>query len=184
MSRRSSRTVRIAVALAAALGVAAAAIPGRAGPELVAFPADYRSQFVAVGTVDRPDRSPPQVRHFYINRAALEAARPGQPFPNGTVLIMEDRRAQLGPDGQPMRDAEGRFLSSDQVVALFVQEKRTGWGTEYPDNIRNGEWEYAAFAADGTRRDAPTTGCFQCHRTRARQDYSFLVWHYIRDQRR
>ena len=24
-------------------------------------------------------------------------------------------------------------------------EKRKGWGTEYPDNIRNGEWEYQAF---------------------------------------
>src|SRR5206468_6681573 len=98
MSRHSRRTIRLVAALAAIIAIAAAAIPGRAGPELVAFPADYRSQFAAVGTVDRPDRSPPQVRHFYMNRSALDAARPNQPFPSGTILIMEDRRAQLGPD--------------------------------------------------------------------------------------
>src|SRR5258707_5386841 len=109
MSPRSRRATRFAAALAAIVGVAAAAIPGRAGPELVTFPVDYRSQFVPVGTVDRPDRTPAQVRHFYINRAALDAARPDQPFASGTILIMEDRRAQLGPDCQPMRDAEGRF---------------------------------------------------------------------------
>ena len=32
-------------------------------------------------------------------------------------------------------------------------EKRTGWGTEYADDIRNGEWEYQAFKADKTVND-------------------------------
>jgi len=27
-------------------------------------------------------------------------------------------------------------------------EKRTGWGTGYQDDTRNGEWEYSAFTAD------------------------------------
>jgi hypothetical protein len=65
-----------------------------------------------------------------------------------------------------------------------MQEKRTGWGTGYPESQRNGEWEYAGFDPDGTRRSASTAPCFQCHMSRAGQDYSFLVWHYIRDQRR
>ena len=180
----SPRDRRALVALAAVGLVAIAALPGRAGPELVAFPAEYRSAFAPVGTVDRPDRTPPQVRHFYVNRSALDAARPNTPFPSGTVMVMEDRRAQLGPDGRPVRDAEGRFVSTDQVLAVFVQEKRTGWGADYPAALRNGEWEYAAFDPDGTRRSAPTTGCFTCHLTRAGQDYSFLVWHYVRDRPR
>ena len=27
-------------------------------------------------------------------------------------------------------------------------EKRDGWGTEYKDDIRNGEWEYQVFGPD------------------------------------
>jgi len=27
-------------------------------------------------------------------------------------------------------------------------EKRTGWGRDYPDALRNGEWEYRVFTAD------------------------------------
>ena len=54
MSRRS-RTILAAAALAAV--VVAAAIPGRAGPELVAFPAGYGSGFVPVGTIDRDRKS-------------------------------------------------------------------------------------------------------------------------------
>jgi len=27
-------------------------------------------------------------------------------------------------------------------------EKRTGWGSEYPEAKRNGEWEYQVFHAD------------------------------------
>lgn len=179
-----SRVKPLRLAACAALAIAASSAIGRAGPDLVQFPANYRSDFVPVGTVDRPDRNPQQVRHFYMNRTALEASRPGQPFPSGTVLIMEDRPAQRGADGQPLRDAEGRFISTDQALAVFVQEKRTGWGAEYPANLRNGEWEYAAFDPNGTRRTAPTTGCFQCHLSRREQDYSFLVWRTIIDQRR
>ena len=34
----------------------------------------------------------------------------------------------------------------DRVV---VMEKRPGTGAAYPENLRNGDWEFAAFTADG-----------------------------------
>jgi len=51
-------------------------------------------------------------------------------------------------------------------------EKRAGWGTEYPDDIRNGEWEYSAFTADQKFNDkANYKACFQCHTPHAKQDF-------------
>ena len=51
-------------------------------------------------------------------------------------------------------------------------EKRAGWGTEYPDDVRNGEWEYSAFTADQKFNDkANYKACFQCHKPHAKQDY-------------
>ncbi len=53
-------------------------------------------------------------------------------------------------------------------------EKRTGWGTEYPDTIRNGEWEYQAFKTDKTPNPAANlTNCFTCHKPLDKQDFVF-----------
>src|SRR5256712_12282353 len=51
-------------------------------------------------------------------------------------------------------------------------EKRAGWGTEYPDDVRNGEWEYSPFTADQKFNDkANYKPCFQCHKPHAKQDF-------------
>ena len=51
-------------------------------------------------------------------------------------------------------------------------EKRAGWGTEYNDDIRNGEWEYQAFGPDKKVNDkANLNACFQCHKPHAGQDF-------------
>ncbi|MGH7264820.1 MAG: cytochrome P460 family protein [Candidatus Rokuibacteriota bacterium] len=165
---------------APAIGAALIALTAFAGPEKVEYPKDYRTRFVVYGIVDRPDRK--IVRLFYANPEAVETAKPGQPVPDGAVLVMEDHKAQLDAKGQPVRDAEGRFVPTDEVTAVFVQEKRRGWGVEYPPEKRNGAWEYAWFNPDGSRKaDAKFDGCFSCHQSRAARDYTFLFVKYIED---
>src|SRR5262245_34674789 len=54
-------------------------------------------------------------------------------------------------------------------------EKRAGWGAEYPDNVRNGEWEYQAFKADKSVNTGANLGaCFNCHKPLDKQDYVYL----------
>ena len=163
------------LALSTALAGAAAAVIGagaRAGGEKVAFPDTY-DKGVLYTTVDRADNK--HYREFYAPRAAIEAAKKGQPMPSGTVLTMVQYAAQLGPDGNPAKDANGRFVKGN-LVAYAVMEKRTGWGAEYPDNVRNGEWEYQAFTADKKVNDkANLTACFNCHKPKADADYLFTL---------
>ncbi len=53
-------------------------------------------------------------------------------------------------------------------------EKRTGWGGEYAADIRNGEWEYARFLADGKRFENPDMkACFECHKRLEGVDFLF-----------
>jgi hypothetical protein len=152
-----------------AIGIAASAM---AGPEKVAYPESYRTEFVRYITIDRPDRK--IVRWFYVNPEALAAAQPGEDLPDGTVLIMEDHQARLDAREEPVVDAQGRFISTDEVTNVFVMEKRPGWGAEYPPEMRNGEWEYAWFLPDGARKaDAKFDGCFACHMNRAGRDFTF-----------
>mgnify|MGYP000001379516 CR=1 FL=1 len=175
------RKPAVIAAFTVAFGVAAVTFRAMAGPERVEFPVGYQQKFVVFGATDRPDRKPAQVRVFYANPEAAAAARADQPVPDGAVLIMEDRKAKLGAAGNPEKDATGRFIASDDVLAVFVQEKRRGWGEAYPANVRNGDWDYAVFQPGGARRDVSTAGCFSCHLKRAPTDYTFIFQRWAID---
>jgi amicyanin len=120
-------------------------------------------------TVDRYDIK--QFRELYANKEAVDAVRRGQPVPGGTVLTLIQYKAKTDDKGNPVKGPDGRFIK-ENVLAYGVMEKRAGWGTEYPDNIRNGEWEYQAFTADKkVNPKANLTSCFQCHKPHEKQDF-------------
>lgn len=153
-----------------------------AGPEKITYPEGYGTEFVRYFTVDRPDRD--IVRFFYVNRQALEAAQPGQELPYGTVLVMEDHKVRLDANEEPVSDTQGRFIPTDGVTNVFVMEKREGFGQEYPPEKRNGEWEYAWFLPDGSRKtDAEFDGCFSCHLNRTERNFTFTFYKYMLDQK-
>ena len=141
---------------------------GSAGPDKIVFPENYKDG-VLYAVIDRHDVK--QYRELYGTAAAVEAARAGKPIPNGSVLTLVQYKAQVDAQGNPIKDANGRFVKGD-LLAYTVMEKRAGWGTEYPDDLRNGDWEYAAFGADRKLNDkANYKGCFQCHKPHEAQDF-------------
>ena len=158
-----------AVAVVALLGaVLLVTARSAAGPDKIMFPADFKAG-VLYTTTDRYDIK--QYRELYATPEAVKAAQDGKPLPSGTVLTMVQYKAQVDAQGGPLKDARGRFLRGD-LVAYTVMTKRTGWGSEYPDDLRNGEWEYAVFTADGKLNDkANYKACFQCHKPHEQQDF-------------
>jgi hypothetical protein len=165
-------TIRIHVTIASISASAALAVvlQARAGGDKVAFPEDY-AKGVLYTTVDRPDNK--QYRELYTSAAAVDAAKKGQPLPSGTVITLVQYAAKLDPQGNPEKNPTGRFIKAN-LIGYTVMEKRTGWGAEYPDNVRNGEWEYQAFKADRTpNTGANLTACFNCHKPLDKQDFVF-----------
>jgi len=167
MTKRTHMTVVAIAGAVAALTV----IPVRAGGDKIAFPANY-AEGVLYTTVDRADNK--QYRELYVSPpAAVEAAKKGEALPSGTVLTLVQYAAKLDGSGNPEKDANGRFIKTN-IIAYTVMEKRTGWGAEYPDNVRNGEWEYQLFKADQSPNTAAKLGaCFECHKPQAKQDFVF-----------
>ncbi len=160
---------RVAPALTAALLLAAAV--SFAGADKVAFPSGYR-EWRLYAKSDRPDNK--TVRDIYANEAATYAGQRGRPLPSGSVLAMDVYRAKLDNTGAPVKGPDGRFVKGN-LVGVFVMEKRTGWGAEYPDSLRNDEWEYARFAADGARQNVDTKPCLECHKPESAKDYVFTL---------
>jgi hypothetical protein len=155
----------------AALAAVSLTVAVRAGGDKVAFPENY-AKGVLYTTVDRADNK--QYRELYAPKEAIDAVKAGKPIPSGTVLTMVNFKAKLNAAGEPEKDANGRFIKTDEIAGIAVMEKRAGWGTEYPDDVRNGEWEYQAFKADKTVNDkANLKGCFTCHKPYDKQDFVF-----------
>jgi plastocyanin len=164
----STRVLRFAVLALVVAAIAAATARSSAGPEKIAFPARYQDGILYT-VADRYDVK--QYRELYASEAAIRAAREGRPLPTGTVLTLLQFKAQVDAQGNPVKDARGRFVKGE-LIAYAVMEKRRGWGAEYADDIRNGEWEYALFGADGTFNDkANYKACFQCHKPHDAQDF-------------
>jgi hypothetical protein len=146
----------------------------RAGGDNVKFPANY-AKWVLYTTVDRPDNK--QYREIYITQFAFDQVKAGKPLPSGSAITMVNYKAKLNAAGEPEKDANGRFIKTDEIAGILVMEKRMGWGAEYPADMRNGEWEYQAFKADGTVNDkADLKACFTCHLQKvANQDFVFTL---------
>jgi Cytochrome P460 len=134
---------------------------------------------VLYNKVDRPDRK--MIRFMYVDPEAHAAAEAGEPAPYGTVLIMEDHRAKLEGE-EAVRDADGRMVPTDEIANVFVMEKQPGWGAGYPPEKRNGEWEYAWFQPDGSRKTGENVNfdrCFECHKGVADQDFTFTLQPFV-----
>ena len=157
------------IVLPAAVVTALALVaPTDAGPEKITFPAGHRSH-VLYATVDRYDIK--QHRELYGTPEAVKAAREGRPLPSGSVLTLVQYKAQVDAQGNPLKGPDGRFLKGN-LIGYTVMEKRTGWGAEYPPEMRNGEWEYAVFTADQKLNEkANYKACFACHKPHEKQDF-------------
>ena len=157
-------------AIAAAIGIIAAGTAGvsSAGPELIKFPYDYLKGTL-YATVDRPDTK--QYRELYASPGVVEAVRAGKPIPSGAVLTLVQWSVVQDDKGVPLKDKDGRFVKKD-ILAHTVMEKRTGWGTEYPPELRNGEWEYSVFNPTGQfNPKANFKACFECHKPHEKLDF-------------
>jgi hypothetical protein len=156
----------VAAAVVGMIGLTFA--PAQAGRDKVAFPENY-AKGVKWRVADKPQFK--QVQEFYAMPDAIEAARKEQPMPNGTVFVGVQYNVQLDGQGNPVLGPDGRFIKTN-LRGYLVMEKQTGWGAEYPPELRNGEWEYQIFKADKTpNENVKLTDCFACHKPLASKDF-------------
>jgi plastocyanin len=145
-------------------------LPADPTADRVEFPEGYQDEFTIFYEFDRPDNRTARV--IYANEAAasvtadeLVAASPvpGEPFPYGSVLVMEVYRTEQDEAGNVVLDENGRYVRGD-LFGLFVMRKEAGFGAKYGEQ-RNGEWEYMAYRPDGSQLLPPeaTFSCASCH---------------------
>lgn len=140
--------------------------------ERLQFPANYKQDLISYTTINFPDRK--QVRHYYANPVALQAARQGDPLPDGSVLLVEVFKAKLDSAGTPLKGEDGFFVQ-DTLTLFTAMERQPGWGDNIPEELRNENWQYAVFKADGTREGTNQARCLVCHKPKVSESYLFTL---------
>jgi cytochrome c553 len=139
----------------------------------VSFPENYKSTFTKYHTINFPATR--QVRYYYANKAALQAAKDGKSLPNGSVLFAEVYSAQLDPDKKPVMGGDGFFVA-DQLVAYTAMARDAGWGKDIPEMLRNEDWNYGVFTtAKQLRPGVNQAECLGCHKPLDKTSFTFTL---------
>ena len=138
---------KLVLATAVTVSALFAAASFAAGPDRVKYPRGFEKDFKRYDIIDKPDRK--IARFMYVDTKTASEAKPGQPLPNGAILVMEDHAVELDSTGNPVTDAAGRLKPTAQVTAVAVMEKRAAGATISPPNCAT---------ATGTMRPICRTG--------------------------
>jgi cytochrome c553 len=138
----------------------------------VTFPENHKSTFVMYHTINFPATR--QVRYFYANKAAVEAAKAGKALPDGSVLFAEVHSAKLDADRKPVVGADGFFVA-DQPLFYTAMARDAGWGNDIPEMLRNENWNYAAFTLEKKHRPINQAECLACHKPLDKDSYAFTI---------
>ena len=83
----------------------------------VSFPDDYKSTFTKYHTINFPKRK--QVRYYFANDVAVQAAKNGEPLPEGSVLFVE-----VYLHGKPTRRSEIGGIRPGGLDSIFPHGRR------------------------------------------------------------
>ena len=161
-----------------------ASLPGAAGsaksaqlPNVaktsVTFPEGYKGSFTKYHTINFPATK--QVRYYFANKTAVQAAKEGKPLPDGSYLLAEVYAAKLDAEGKPVTGSDGFFVA-DKPLLYTAMARGAGWGKEIPEMLRNGDWNYAIFTLDRQHRPGVNQAeCLACHKPLDNVSYTFTL---------
>lgn len=116
------------------------------------FPGNF-DQYVLYATYDRGSAK----EEAFATRETLEIAKAKKPLPPGTQLVLA-------------------IWSNGNLTDYFVMEKGEGWGLDFSQEQRTGDWHFQQFGSDRqVRRTAFAERCQSCHQSRASDDYMYTI---------
>ena len=138
----------------------------------VSFPDNYKAAFTKYHTINFPATR--QVRYYYVNEAALQAAKAGKSLPDGSMMLAEVYSAKLDADKKPVVGADGFFVA-DQLLFYTTMARDAGWGNAIPEMLRNENWNYAVFTTGKQLRPANQAECLACHKPLDKTSFTFTL---------
>ena len=165
------RTLLAVPAAVLAFGISAHALEDR----VLELPGDYSSSYDNYYVSDRLYQDD-QVISLFANDVVRDAARAGQPLPDGSIIVGEIYAAKKDAEGDVVESPLGRRIAGE-LKAIVMMERRAVWADQYPEGNKVGGWEFEVFSPDGKNLGKDTTACRECHEPLADSDYTWSLDH-------
>lgn len=95
--------------------------------------------------------------HISTTREAIEAIQKGLPVPNGTHFVLADYR-------------------DEKIFRYFVMEKGPGWGADFEERRRTGDWHFQWYWPDRKiNLQENTARCMSCHSSQKDSQYLYTA---------
>ncbi|NKB18964.1 MAG: hypothetical protein GKS01_00325 [Alphaproteobacteria bacterium] len=145
----------------------------------IKFPTDYRSTFTNYLNIDRTQEDD-QVIHMFANDIAMKGMKKAGKYRNGSILIGEVYKAKRDKKGEVIESELGNRIRG-RFALIAVMEKQAGWGADFKEEHKNGDWDFAAFKPDGSIAKAKNLNeCRACHAPLTDSDHVFSFEHFGR----
>ena len=156
-----------------ATGGAKSPLPPAIAKINVTFPEGYQQSYKKYHTINFPAAK--EVRYYYANKPAVDAAKAGKSLPDGSVLFVEVYSAKLDANKNPITGADG-FFEPDALLRYTAMAREAGWGDAIPDVLRNENWHYTVFTKDKQHQaNVNQALCLACHKPLSNVSYTFTL---------
>jgi hypothetical protein len=145
-------TLRHLPLVAAVFGIVALfALQASAEENRVTFPENF-AEYVRYGIFDRGSSG----EEAFALPETIAISKNGLPLPNGTQLVL-------------------RILKNGELTSYFVMQKGDGWGADFDEERRTGDWQFQQFDTNmQVIASASTAQCQSCH-SAASSDYMYTI---------
>lgn len=124
--------------------------PALSEPNRVEFPADLEALELYT-TVTRGNT----FENVYASRDALDAIQQGEAPPYGTQIVLE-------------------IFRDEELWRYFIMQNGEGWGDDYTEATRTGDWQFQWYWPDGSiNAEENTERCRACHQSREGREFMF-----------
>lgn len=149
---------------------------GESQTDAIAFPEGYASTYTNYLSLDRT-QNPDQIIRLFANDTAMAGPDGDGKLPYGSILVAEVYKAQKDADGNVATSMLDRRIRGD-LALIAVMQREKGWGEDYPETLRNENWEFAAFKPDGSVAPKDLDACRACHAPLDDTHHLFSIEHF------
>jgi hypothetical protein len=128
------------------------ALQASAEENRVTFPGNF-AEYDRYGIFDRGSSG----EEAFALPETIAISKNGLPLPNGTRLVL-------------------RILKNGELTSYFVMQKGEGWGADFDEERRTGDWQFQQFDTNmQVIASASTAQCQSCHSNRESSDFMYTI---------
>ena len=144
----------------------------------IKFPANYSSTFTNYVSNDRI-QNPDQTIRLFANDIAIMGPDEEGKLHYGSIIVAEIYKAKKDENGDVAKSILNRRIRGE-LALIAVMQREKGFSDDLPKELKNDDWDFAAFKPDGSIADKDLNECRACHAPLTTTNHLFSYQHLMK----